>query len=174
MKSLFLSWPLNLIVPLQSPSNISVTQNAGAVLVSWQPLTLVEARGFVEYIVDLYLLFSPKRQILSTMRVPMNQSSVVFVGLDPNQAYEVSVGTETPSISLRGPVSARVLADTSSSGSTSITTIITAVSVVFLVTVLIVAISTVVIVLSRFRHSTLDFTKDLRWEFVVGLNTFYS
>ena len=129
---------------------------------SWQPLTLVEARGFVEYVADLYLQFSRKRQILSTMRVPMNQSSVVFVGLDPNQAYEVSVSTVTSSIGMRGPASARVSADAGSSNSASITTIIIAVSVVFLITVLIVAISIVVIVLSRSRRSTLDLTKDLR------------
>ena len=101
----------------------------------------------------------------------MNQSSAVFFGLDPNQAYEISVGTETLSIGMQGPVSARVSAtelptlaipDGTSSGSANILPIIIAVSVVFLITVLIIAISIVVVVLSRSRCSKVDLTNNLR------------
>ena len=136
-------------------------------MVSWQPLTLIEARGFIEYIIELNVDFSLKRQAPLTMRVPMNQSSVAFTGLDPNLAYEVTVGTETPSIGMQGPTSDRIVIQVigitppSSEGSSTTTiAIIIAISVVFLITVLIIAV--VVVILNCSRRSSHELTKDLR------------
>ena len=91
----------------------------------------------------------------------MNQSNATFTGLDPNQAYEATVGTETLSTGMRGPISERIgIPAISDEGSSN--TIVIAISVVFIATVLIVTIAVVIIVLSRSRRSTLEFTKDFR------------
>ena len=60
--------------------------------VSWEPLTIVEARGFIRYLIELTPSASSKRQTLS-MEVAMEQSSVEFTGLDPSRGYDASVAT---------------------------------------------------------------------------------
>ena len=64
---------------------------------------MVEARGFIEYIVQLHLEESKKRQALEEQRVPMNKSSTEFSGLDTANNYEVSVGTMSLSGDASGP-----------------------------------------------------------------------
>ena len=70
-------------------------EDPGTITVFWQPFTLVEARGFIEYIVKLYAVVTTKRQDPESMmqRVSMNQSNAVFTGVDINRDYEASVGT---------------------------------------------------------------------------------
>ena len=71
-------------MPLTEPAEVSVTrstEDASVVVVSWRPFTLVEARGFIEYIVQLHEASSSKRQQPLTMRANMTQSSVTFTTL---------------------------------------------------------------------------------------------
>ena len=92
----------------------------------------------------------------------MNKSSATFTGLDPNLAYEATVGTQTLSTGMLGPVSTRVaiLAATTPGSSSNTSTKIIAVSVV--VVVLIVTVAVVVVILNRSRCSTkLGLTDDL-------------
>ena len=83
-------------MPLTEPAEVSVTrstEDASVVVVSWRPFTLVEARGFIEYIVQLHEASSSKRQQPLTMRASMTQSSVTFTNLDTGIDYTASVGT---------------------------------------------------------------------------------
>ena len=83
-------------VPTVSPSFVSVTrseENPSEIVVTWQPLTLLEARGFIEYLIQLYEVGSVKREVLS-LTVPMDQDNATFSDLEDTTAYyEVSVGT---------------------------------------------------------------------------------
>ena len=86
------------LVPIFSPVDVRVfhlSGDRGSITVMWQPFTLVEARGFIEYIVQLYLVASDEGKLLKGMEVPMNQDRVTFTGLDTNSEYEVSVGTRS-------------------------------------------------------------------------------
>ncbi len=84
-------------VPGVTPKNVSVFRSdvdRTVVIVTWIPLTLVEAKGFIRYVITL-AVSSPtvKRQIPLTMTVSGNNAT--FQGLDPATDYEVSVGTVT-------------------------------------------------------------------------------
>ena len=50
-----------IIVPTVSPSFV-VTSNQSAIVVTWELLTLIEARGFIEYLVHLHKESSAERQ----------------------------------------------------------------------------------------------------------------
>ena len=92
-------------VPTVSPANVGVTrseEDPSEIVVTWQPLTLLEARGFIEYIIQLEETGSVKRQELA-MTVSMDEDSVTFSGLDTAANYEVSVGTRTVSSGDAGP-----------------------------------------------------------------------
>ena len=71
--------------------------NDTAVRVTWEPLTLIEARGFItNYTVTLQPQGSTKRadgSIVTT--VPHNISDVIVTDLDPKLAYSVSVSVGT-------------------------------------------------------------------------------
>ena len=69
---------------------------------TWQTLTLLEARGFIEYLIRLYEVGSAKRQALS-LTVSMDEDSATFSDLDIAANYEVSVGTITVSSGDIGP-----------------------------------------------------------------------
>ena len=93
------------IVPTVSPAFVSVTRsekNPSEIVVTWQPLTLLEARGFIEYLIQLYEVGSVKRQTLS-LTVPMDQDNAVFRDQDTTANYEVSVGTIIVSSGVIGP-----------------------------------------------------------------------
>lgn len=92
-------------MPTVSPANVGVTrseEDPSEIVVTWQPLTLLEARAFIEYLIQLHVVGSVKRQVLS-MTVPMDEDSVTFSGLDTTADYEVSVGTITVSSGDTGP-----------------------------------------------------------------------
>ena len=60
--------------------------------VSWTPLTLEEARGFITYRVRLILTGDNRRQSPPPpMTALMNESSVTFSGLDPGVRFSVSL-----------------------------------------------------------------------------------
>ena len=86
-------------VPVGAPADVNVTRSPdfSAITVTWRPFTLVEARGFIEYLVQLHEGSSAKRQDGLTQRVPMDQGSTTFTGLDISQNYEASVGTVSES-----------------------------------------------------------------------------
>lgn len=92
-------------MPITSPANVSVFRSSfepSIIHVTWQLFTLVEARGFIEYIVQLHHL---PRQAVLTVNVLMDQSSVVFMNLDPTANFVAKVGTVSRNgeIILNGP-----------------------------------------------------------------------
>ena len=94
------------LVPEFSPVDVAVSRSSedpSTITVTWRPYNLVEARGFIEYIVQLHLEESKKRQALQEQRVPMNKSSAEYSGLDTASNYEVSVGTMSLSGDASGP-----------------------------------------------------------------------
>ena len=92
----------------------------------------------------------------------MDQNVTAFTGLDPDQVYGVAVSTETLTLGMRGPASARVPVP----ALTTTSDITIAASVVVLATVLIVTIAVTIAVvtikLSHSRRSTLDLGKEIR------------
>ena len=95
------------VVASRSPDNVQVARVEGKpddIMVSWRPLTLFEARGFIEYVVELHEVDSGKRQAPLRMVVPMDMSSTIFPNTDPGANYAASVGTQTPSLdNMPGP-----------------------------------------------------------------------
>ena len=91
-----------LTAPNIAPQNLSVNRTSPTVMVvSWTPLSYVEARGFISHYTVAY---SPqtsggrKRQVLDTMfqTVPgMDSSTTRIEGLDPDTVYTVQVSATT-------------------------------------------------------------------------------
>ena len=71
--------------------------NNTAIRVSWIPLTLVNANGFINnYTITLTPVSNRKRQAAAiTKIVPATQSNVVFADLQSNIAYSISVHAST-------------------------------------------------------------------------------
>ena len=97
---LSLSLPLSLSLSPAPPvvqGVIATRINNTAIRVSWEPLTLVNAKGFIKnYTIILTPVSSRKRQASPRMMtVPANQSSVLFTGLQSNTAYRISVHATT-------------------------------------------------------------------------------
>ena len=82
--------------PVSHPCDITVTRvSSTSAIVSWTPLTLSEARGFVtEYSVTYWREGSDSANGV-TVRVPGNESSVIVNNLDAdsNYLFTVSAGT---------------------------------------------------------------------------------
>ena len=90
--SLFLS-PAPPIVQGVTATRINDT----AIRVSWEPLTLVNANGFINnYTITLTPVSSRKRQATAiTETVPATESTVEVTGLQSNIAYSISVYATT-------------------------------------------------------------------------------
>ena len=74
------------------------------ITVSWEPVTLEQARGFFLYRVVLTPATSNKLQALIIKHVPRNQTSVVIGNLDSGVEYAVSVGVvNEENIDITGP-----------------------------------------------------------------------
>ena len=75
------------------------------ITVSWQPVTLEQARGFFVYRVTISPATSSKRQAAITIDVPAhNQTSITVSDLDPSVEYTVSVGVVNKNnMELAGP-----------------------------------------------------------------------
>ena len=86
-------------MPTASPSFV-VTSNQSSIVVTWERLTLLEARGFIEYLIHLYEESSVERQ---SMQLPMSEDSATFTGLEKCTRYEVSMSTRTRSSGATGP-----------------------------------------------------------------------
>ena len=88
-----------LTAPSTAPGNVEVIRlNGTAMNVSWVPLNLVEARGFVQSYIIIYQQASSgsrrKRQMW-TQQVDGHASSAIVGGLQPGVAYEVTVSGVT-------------------------------------------------------------------------------
>ena len=76
-----------------------------AVLVSWTPLTLHEARGFPLYVVT-YWPSSLNRVSRDINSVTSTDSRVVIGGLDPTTKYSITVDVYTGNGTIKGSVTA--------------------------------------------------------------------
>ena len=84
--------------------NASRSENGTVITISWQPITLEQARGFFIYRVTLTPAVSNKRQAVIPTDVPRNQTSVAVGNLDPGVEYAVSVGVvNVNNMELMGP-----------------------------------------------------------------------
>ena len=85
--------------PVQIPENIKIKRSGTSVSVSWEPLTLFEARGFATYTVTLEPSTSYDRVTRQSsdgvIRVTTNESNIVVGGLDPKVEYDVTVAVGT-------------------------------------------------------------------------------
>ena len=87
--------------PSSAPGNVKVIRlNGTAMNVSWSPLNLVEARGFVQSYIITYQQASNvsrrRRQLQNmTQQVDGRASSAIVGGLEPGVAYEVSIAGMT-------------------------------------------------------------------------------
>ena len=90
----------------RSPSNVNVTRDKNdpnTVIVSWQRLTLIEARGFIVYVVELRVAGTTKRQASLMKEVSMNMNSTNFTNVDRSTNYQAVIGTRTPELNMVGP-----------------------------------------------------------------------
>ena len=79
-----------------SPTNVSVLRLNGTHMnISWSFIPITEARGFIQSYFILYLPNDNRRRQISSVSVPATDSSVVIGGLDPDEAYNVSISAST-------------------------------------------------------------------------------
>ena len=107
------------IEPTSAPLNVKVDRiHPTVMVVTWIPLTLSEARGFIT---NYTVFYSPqvsrrKRQELNTMQkaVSGDVNRTTIDGLDPNTAYDVqmSANTKAGASALSEVISAPVHSDT--------------------------------------------------------------
>lgn len=72
--------------------SITRSTNGTVITVSWQPITLEQARGFFQYLVTLTPVTISRRQaMMLTANVSSDQTSVTFRNVDRNTRYSVSV-----------------------------------------------------------------------------------
>ena len=74
-----------------SVTNVTRSQDGTEITVTWEPITLEQARGFFNYTITLSEANARRRQSF-TVTVPRDQTSYTQTGLDPNQQYQVTVG----------------------------------------------------------------------------------
>ena len=83
--------------------SIETTWFGNSLIISWEPLTLHEARGFPVYYIYLNDSSGPvKREIEPTANT--TESSIVINGLDSSQTYMLAIGVATGGGNLTGPV----------------------------------------------------------------------
>ena len=63
--------------------------------ISWSLILITEARGFIQSYFILYLQNDNRKRQISSVSVPATDSSVVIGGLDPDEAYNVSISAST-------------------------------------------------------------------------------
>ena len=82
----------------------SRSPNGTMITISWEPVTLEQARGFFLYRMVLTQATSKKRQASIMRDVPHSQTSVVIGNLDSGVEYAVSVGVvNEDNMDLTGP-----------------------------------------------------------------------
>ena len=84
-------------VPTRSPRNVMFDRSGEYVNVSWDALSLSEARGFPVYTVTLTPSVGSDGEKITNEVITVNttQSSIVVVGLDVNVDYMLSVAVGT-------------------------------------------------------------------------------
>ena len=87
------------LAPSTAPGNVEVIRlNGTSMNVSWVPLNLVEAQGFVQSYIITYTQAnsgSRRRRQAQTQQVDGNASFAIVGGLQPGVAYEVTVSGMT-------------------------------------------------------------------------------
>ena len=85
--------------PVRYPNDVEFERSGTSVSVSWEPLSLFEARGFPVYTVTLVPSSSDGRATRQSndgvIRVTTNESNIVVGGLDPKVEYGVTVAVGT-------------------------------------------------------------------------------
>ena len=83
--------------PMKSPQNVMFDRSGAYVNVSWDALTLSEARGFPVYTVTLTPFDSSDGEQITNEVITVNttQSSIVVGGLDVNVEYMLTVAVGT-------------------------------------------------------------------------------
>ena len=91
--------PLTLSLSLAPPPPDMVTvqrRNATHMLVSWQPIPLLRARGFISsYVIRYRAVTARTRQEPLEVTAPGDSSSATIGGLDRNSQYSVTVSGST-------------------------------------------------------------------------------
>ena len=84
-------------LPIKSPQNVIFDRSGEYVEVSWDALTLSEARGFPVYTVTLTPSVSSDSEQIANEVITVNttQSSIVVGGLDVNRDYVLTVAVGT-------------------------------------------------------------------------------
>ena len=97
------------LIPTKPPENVMYEKNKTAISVSWDALTLFEARGFPIYIVTLipFSLVGSRNIRQSSddeISVTTNETDIVIEGLDPDVEYSltVAVGTSSGEVATEG------------------------------------------------------------------------
>ena len=87
------------LTPLKLLENIKFERSGTSVNISWDPLSLFEARGFPVYKITLLPSSSDNRVTRQSndgvIRVTTNESNVIVGGLDPKVEYDVTVAAGT-------------------------------------------------------------------------------
>ena len=91
------------LAPNKSPENVMYERSGTAVSVSWDPVSLFEARGFPVYTVTLIpFSLASGRAVRQTnedgiISVTTNETDIVIEGLDPDVEYSLTVAVGTSS-----------------------------------------------------------------------------
>lgn len=79
-------------VPSVAPSGVSLIRlNSTTLRVSWQQLSLDDARGFITNYTVTYMASGGSRRQLTMVTVSADESSAIIPGLPPSVRYGVSV-----------------------------------------------------------------------------------
>ena len=87
------------LTPLKLLENVKLERSGTSLNISWNPLSLFEARGFPVYTVTLETSSSDNRVTRQSndgvIRVTTNESNIIVGGLDPKVEYGVTVAVGT-------------------------------------------------------------------------------
>ena len=87
---------LLITVPVSHPQNVNTNRiNETSALVTWMPLSLTEARGFITHYNITYWNVSSDISDSESIILPGDENSTIISGLDPDSQYSfiVSAGT---------------------------------------------------------------------------------
>ena len=89
----------NELIPVKPPGNVKYERSGTTISVSWDPLSLTEARGFPVYTVTLTPLSlvgsRATRQSNDDGIVTTNETDVVIDDIDPNEEYYLTITVQT-------------------------------------------------------------------------------
>ena len=91
------------LIPNRSPENVMYERSGTTVNVSWDPVSLFEARGFPIYTITLIpLLVAGNRATRQSnddgiISVTTNETDITIKGLDPDLEYSLTISVGTSS-----------------------------------------------------------------------------